>query len=108
MKNYIQPGINLTFPAPVAVLSGGVVIAGEIKGVAAVDAAVGDDVDVVTAGVFDLPKTAANAFALGAVVHWNATTGLATSTASGNTRLGVATEAAPADTGTVRVRLSGF
>lgn len=108
MRNQVQAGENLTFPAPAAVASGGVVIAGEIKGIAAVDAAIGQDVDVVTVGVFDLPKTAANAFALGAAVHWNATTGLATSTASGNTKLGVATEAAPADTATVRCRLSGF
>ncbi|MFN3312582.1 MAG: DUF2190 family protein [Hyphomonas sp.] len=108
MKNYIQPGENLTFPASVAVASGGVVIAGEIKGIAAGDAAIGEDVDVVTVGIFALPKVAANAFALGSAVYWNATTSLATSTASGNTKLGVATEAAPADTATVRVRLSGF
>lgn len=108
MKNYIQPGENLTFPASVAVASGGVVIAGEIKGIAAGDAAIGEAVDVVTVGVFDVPKVAANAFALGAAVHWDAATGLATSTASGNTKLGVAVEAAPASTATVRVRLSGF
>jgi predicted RecA/RadA family phage recombinase len=108
MKNFVQAGSNLTFPAPVAVASGDVVIVGEIKGIAAGAAAIGADVDVVVTGVFDLPKTAANAFALGAAVHWNATTGLATSTASGNTKLGVATEAALADTATVRVRLSGF
>ena len=108
MRNYIQPGDTLTIPAPAAVLSGGVVIAGGIVGIASGDAAPAAPVDVATTGVFELPKTAANAFALGAVVHWNATTSLATSTASGNTKLGVAVEAAPADTATVRVRLSGL
>lgn len=108
MRNYVQRGDTLTIPSPAVVLSGGVVIAGEIKGIAAGHAASGEPVDVQTSGVFELPKVAANAFALGAVVHWDGTAGLATSTASGNTRLGVAVEAAAASTATVRVRLSGF
>lgn len=107
-KNYIQRGDTLTIPAPAAVLSGGVVIAGDIKGIAQGDAAAGVPVDVATRGVWELPKVAANAFTLGGKVYWNATDGLATSTASGNTLLGVAVEAAPADTAAVKVRLSGF
>ena len=108
MRNFIQVGDTLTIPAPAAVLSGGVVIAGEIKGIAAGHAASGAPVDVQTSGVFDLPKVAANTFALGAAVYWDATAGLATTTASGNTKLGVAVEAAAASTATVRIRLSGF
>ncbi|AMY70911.1 DUF2190 family protein [Frigidibacter mobilis] len=108
MKNYIQPGTNLTFSAPAAVASGGVVIAGEIKGIAAGDAAIGEDVDVVTVGVFGLPKVAADAFAVGAVVYWDSTAGLATSTATDNTKLGVAVAVAAASTATVEVRLSDF
>lgn len=108
MRNYVQRGDTLTIPATAAVLSGDVVIAGEIKGIAAGHAASGESVDVQTSGVFDLPKVAATAFALGAVVHWDSTAGLATTTASGNTRLGVAVEAAAASTATVRVRLTGF
>ena len=108
MKNYVQPGDTLTISAPAAVLSGGVVIAGEIKGIAGSHAAVGEAVDVSVTGVFELPKVAANAFTLGAAVHWDAATGLATSTATGNAKLGVAVEAAPASTATVKVRLSGF
>lgn len=107
-KNYIQPGDTLTIPAPAVVLSGDVVIAGDIKGIAQGDAAAGAPVDVATRGVWELPKVAANAFTLGGKVYWNATDGLATSTASGNTLLGVAVEAAPADTASVKVRLSGF
>lgn len=106
--NFVQPGRTLTIPAPVTVASGGVVIAGAIVGIAQGDAVAAAPVDVTTEGVWELPKTAANAFAVGGAVYWNATTSLATSTASGNTKLGVATEAAPADTATVRVRLSGF
>lgn len=108
MRNYIQPGNILTIPAPVTVASGGVVIAGNIIGVAAGDALSGAPVDVDVVGVFDLPKVAANAFALGAAVYWDSTASLATSTATGNTKLGVATAAAAAGTASLPVRLSGF
>lgn len=107
-KNYIQPGDTLTIPAPAAVQSGGVVIAGDIKGIAQGDAISGAPVDVATRGVWELPKVAANAFTLGAKVYFNSTDALATTTASGNTLLGVAVEAAAADTATVKLRLSGF
>ena len=63
--NYIQPGDSLTIPAPAAVASGGVVIAGSIVGIAAGDAESGASVDVVTRGVFTLPKVGANAFTSG-------------------------------------------
>ncbi|MFV0299896.1 MAG: capsid cement protein [Paracoccus sp. (in: a-proteobacteria)] len=99
---------RITISAPAAVASGGVVIAGSIAGIAQGDAAIGAAVDVATSGVWELPKVAATAFTLGAAVYWDGTAGLATSTASGNTRLGVAVEAAAASTGTVKVRLSGF
>nr|WP_295043348.1 DUF2190 family protein [uncultured Paracoccus sp.] len=72
------------------------------------DAASGSTVDVATSGVWTLPKVAANAFTLGAPVYWDATAKLTTSTASGNTTLGVAVEAAAASTGSVKLRLSGL
>jgi predicted RecA/RadA family phage recombinase len=108
MRNLIQPGDTLTIPAPAAVLGGGIVIAGSIRGVAAGDAETGEPVDVVTRGVFTLPKVGADAFALGATVYWDADDALATTTSSGNTALGVAVAAAGASTATVAVRLSGF
>lgn len=108
MRNYIQPGDTLTIPAAEAVLSGGVVIAGEIIGIAAGSGSAGDLIDVATVGVFDVPKVAADAIALGDAVFFDLETELATSTAGDNPKLGVATEAAPADSATVRFRLSGF
>lgn len=104
-RNFIQPGRNLTIPAPATVLSGGVVIAGDIRGVALTDAVAGTPVDVCVVGCWELPKVAANAFTLGAKVYWNATDGLSTTTASGNTLLGYAIEAAPGDSAAVKVRL---
>lgn len=105
MKNYVQRGETLTIPAPAAVLSGGVVIAGSIIGVANGDAAIGDPVDVDVTGVFDLPKVAALAIGLGDVVYWDATNGIVTKTASGNTKLGYATTAAANPSASVSVRL---
>lgn len=107
MRNHIQPGNTLTFPAPAAVISGGVVIAGSIIGVANGDAAEAELVDVDVVGVFELPKVAADDIALGDKVYWTAGTGLATKTAAGSKLLGVATEAAGVDTATVKVRLNG-
>ncbi len=107
-KNFIQPGDTVTIPAPAAVTSGGVVIAGAIIGVAQGDAASGASVDVKTSGVWGLPKVGADVATLGVAIYWNSTSKLATVTASGNTKIGVAVEAAAASTGTVKVRLSGF
>lgn len=103
--NYIQPGRTLTIPAPAAVASGGVVIAGAIVGVAQIDAASGDPVDVDTVGVWALPKVAALAIGLGDVVYWDAEAALVNKTASGNTKLGVAVEAAANPSPLVKVRL---
>jgi predicted RecA/RadA family phage recombinase len=107
MKNYIQRGDTLTLTAPAEIISGGVVIVGSIVGVANGSAAVGAPVDVDTVGVFQLPKVAALAIAAGDVVYWDATNKLVTKTASANTKLGVATEAAANPSANVTVRLSG-
>ena len=104
MKNYIQNGVNLTLPAPEAVVSGQGVVVGSIFGIAAGDAASGADVDLVTEGVFELPKVGANAFALGAKVYFDDATNLATSS---NSYMGVAVAAAIAGAATVKVRLNG-
>ena len=106
--NYVQPGNTVTIPAPAAVQSGGVVIAGAIVGVAQIDADLGADVDVDTVGVWDLPKVSALAVSLGDVIYWDATAGLANKTSASNTKLGVAVAPAANPSGTVRVRLSGF
>lgn len=106
MRNYVHQGRTLTIPAPAAVSSGGVVVAGAIAGVANGAAAIGQLVDVEVEGVFVLPKVAALAIAIGDVVYWDATNKLVTKTAaSGNTKLGVATTVAPNPSAVVSVRL---
>jgi len=107
MKNYVQPGNTLTLTAPAAILSGGVVIVGSIIGVSNGDAANGAPVDVDTVGVFTLPKIAAQAIAAGAIVYWDSDDALVTTAATDNTKLGVATQAAPNPSASVTVRLNG-
>jgi predicted RecA/RadA family phage recombinase len=107
MRNYVQPGDTLTLTAPAEIISGGVVIVGSIIGVANGDAANGAPFDVDTVGVFTLPKVSALGIAAGDVVYWDATAGLVNKTASGNTKLGVATAAAANPSASVTVRLNG-
>ena len=106
MKNYIQPGNNITLNAPADLLSGAGVQIGAIFGVANGDAATGQPVVLSTVGVFDLPKTTANDVTAGAALFWNDTAKEVTTTASGNTRIGVAI-AAKSGAGTVATRLNG-
>lgn len=107
MRNYVQTGVNLTLPAPANVLSGAGVLVGSIFGVASESALSGEDLAIVTRGVFALPKVSALAVAIGDKVYWDDTAKLVNKTASGNTLIGVAVSAAANPSGTVDVRLNG-
>ena len=107
MKNFVQVGDNITIPAPAPVVSGELVIAGSLFGIASTDAETGESVALSTTGVFEMSKVAADDITLGAVAYYDDTTDLVTTTASGNTKIGVAVEAAGNGAGTVRVRLNG-
>ena len=87
-------------------LSGAGVIIGNLFGVANGDAQTGKPVVLSTVGVFDLPKTTANDITVGAALYWNDTAKEVTTTASGNTKIGVAI-AAKSGAGTVATRLNG-
>ncbi|TIS46186.1 DUF2190 family protein [Mesorhizobium sp.] len=105
-KNFIQPGHVITIPAAAVTVSGDVVIAGSIIGIAAGAAAIGDPLDLELEGVWELPKVSALAIALGAKVYWDAAAKLVTTTSAGNTLLGVAVAAAANPSATARVRLN--
>ena len=106
MKNYVQPGENLTLVAPYARASGEGALVGSIFGVASVDVANGAEAVFVTEGVFDLPK-ASGAVTAGAKVYWDNTAKVVTTTATSNTLIGAATQAAAGSDATVRVKLNG-
>jgi predicted RecA/RadA family phage recombinase len=106
MKNFIEAGDTLTVPAPSGgVVSGGVVIIGSLIGIAGSTAAVGVNVAVKTRGVFELPKVSAQAWTVGAPIYWDAGAGNATTTATDNTAIGYATEAAANPSAVGRVRI---
>ncbi len=107
MKNYVQPGDVLTFTAPSGgVVSGGGYQIGQLFVVAAADAEEDEEFEGQIVGVFDLPKTAAQAWTEGALVYWTGTA--VTTTASGNMLIGAAARAELAAATVGRVRLNGI
>ena len=107
MKNFVQIGENITIPAPATVTSGELVIVGSLFGIASTDALTGERVTLSTTGVFEMPKVAADAMTIGAVVYYDESAGLVTLTATENTKIGVAVNDAGNGSGSVRVRLNG-
>ena len=109
MKNYIQPGNTITLAAPAALTSGSGILVGAIFGIAAHDAASGENVETVTTGVFDLNKIGSQAWSGGDKVYWDNTNKRATKIATDNTLIGVCigTVGSGADETTGRVRLNG-
>lgn len=113
MKNYIQPGNNLTVAAPYAVDSGEGVLIGQIFGVACSDALMTAEVDIATVGVFDMAKPSAAVFTVGAPVYFDITSKTcrsgndddSNSAGDNEALIGVAIEAAGAGASTVRVKL---
>ncbi|MDP2358646.1 MAG: DUF2190 family protein [Beijerinckiaceae bacterium] len=109
MKNYIAPGDTVDVAAPYEVASGAGALVGSLFGVATADAANGAPVRLKTTGVFDLAKTSAQAWTVGAKIYWDNSTKLATTTAASgaNALIGVAIAAAANPSAVGRVRLSG-
>lgn len=109
MKNFIQPGLNVTVDAPAGgAASGDGVLIGALFGVAAYTAPAGAPLEIATAGIFYLPKPAGTAFTVGAKLYWNALAKAVTATAAGNAWIGVAVEGANASAPTVKARLNHF
>lgn len=106
MKNFIQHGRSLPVPAPADVLSGALVVVGSLFGVAAFDALSGASVEIVTEGVFDLPKTSAQAWTVGAAIYWDAGNSVCTTTVGSNLKIGHAVAPANNPSAIGRVRLS--
>jgi len=108
MTNYIQPGNNITVPAPVGgVTSGQLVVIGSLIGVASTTQAAGVNVEIVTTGVFDLPAKPTDEFAVGDLLYWDAANSYLTKTAGTGSKplVGVAVSAKPASVAIVRCKL---
>lgn len=103
MKNYVQPGENITLAAPYDVASGAGALVGSIFGVAQETVLSGADVVLVRRGVFDLAKVSAQAWTVGAKIYWDNAAKVCTTVSTSNTLIGAAAAAAanPSATGTV-------
>lgn len=106
MKNFVQPGENLTLVAPRKLTSGAGFLVGSIFAVASTDAESGATVVGVTEGVLDIAK-AAGAVTPGAKAYWDNTAFVVTTNASGTVPIGAFTQAAASGDATGRVKLTG-
>jgi predicted RecA/RadA family phage recombinase len=105
-RNYIQPGRVLTVPAPTGgAVSGAPVLIGALFGVAQHDAAQGQDLEILTEEVVELPKATPLAIDLGDRLFWNASDGVLDKTATAQVCVGVAVLPAASADATVRVKL---
>lgn len=103
--NYVQRGDALNYTAGADIKSGDFVLIGAIGGVAKTDIANGKSGAVHIKGVFSVAK-ASGAVTQGAKLYWNSTNSNLTTTASGNTFVGVAAEAAASGDASVKVLLN--
>lgn len=108
MNNYVQPGDHLTITAAADLASGEAVAAGLLVGIAQEAVASGADVVIVTKGVFEVPKTSAQAWTVGQAVYLIPSTGVfTTATTAANIFAGVAAAVAANPSATGLVRLNG-
>lgn len=105
MKNFIQTGANISVIAAAAASAGDPVLMGALFGVATSDAAIGETVTLVRGGVFELPKTSAQAWTVGAKIYFDGTE--CTTVVSTNKLIGVAVAAAADPSATGIVLLDG-
>lgn len=105
-QNYVESGdvLDYTAGSGETINSGDLVIKGDIIGVALGKATEGQTVAIRCEGVFTLPK-ATGAITLGAKVYWVTADSNVSTTASGNTLIGVAWGAQASGDTTVKVRL---
>ena len=109
MKNFIQRGDMITVTAPTGgVTSGRGVLIGNLFGVAATTTAEGENVEIATVGVYELPKLASAVIAAGGRVAWDDTAKQVVLPGTGMVPIGIATVAAGNGVATVRVRLDGM
>lgn len=106
-KNYIQSGKTVTVPAPYDVASGAGALVGKLFGIATIAAKSGDDVEIKLDGVWELPKTSAQAWTVGADIYWDDTAKVCTTVNTSNTLVGKALAVAANPSATGIVRLNG-
>jgi predicted RecA/RadA family phage recombinase len=108
MKNFIGVGNRVTVTATAVVTSGQAVLIGSLFGIAENAAAIGEPLVLVMSGIYDLTKTASQAWTVGQLIYWDVATSRVTNVVATNKVVGVAILAVGAGAGetTGRVRLT--
>lgn len=107
MKNAQKRAYVVTVTAPSAVSADQGVLVGSLFGVAVSSAASGEQVEIARVGQFLLAKESGQAWTQGAKIYWDNTNKRCTTTATGNTLVGVAAAAAASADTTGVVILDG-
>ena len=107
MQNYLGEGDSIIITAPTAVVSGQPLLVGVMFGICLASAAAGQSVEFWLKGIYQLAKNSAEVWTVGAAIYWDNTNLVATMTSSGNTKIGVATDAAANPSSVGNVRLNG-
>lgn len=104
--NFVQEGKTLNYtPSGDDIASGDFVLIGTIGGIAKTDIADGKTGAVHISGVYSVPK-ASGAVTQGAKLYWSTANSNLTTTATDNTIVGVAAEAAASGDATVKILLN--
>lgn len=103
---FVQRGDTVDYTPSGNVAAGTVVVQGDLIGITTRAIAANVLGALSVSGVFDVAKNTGVTYSAGAILYWDDTNNVVTTTASGNKQLGkVVLAAASADT-TVRVRLT--
>ena len=108
MKNFMGVGNRVTLTAAAVTTSGQPVLIGSLFGIAENAAAIGDPLVRAMNGIYDLPKTASQAWTVGQLIYWDVATSRVTNVVGTNKLVGVAVLAVGAGAGEIigRVRLT--
>lgn len=104
MATFIQRGDVIDYTAGSAVAAGDVITVGSGVGIAQYDIAAGETGAISITGVYEFPL-AAGPVGLGDELYWDASTGVATASATGNTRIGFAVAAVATGGTAVRIKI---
>lgn len=105
---FVQDGAAVDYTPVADVLSGTVVVQGDLVGVTRTDIPANQRGSLAVEGVFDFTKSTAggSALAAGTTVYWDNVAKVATATAASNKQIGKVVKAAVDADATVRARLN--
>jgi predicted RecA/RadA family phage recombinase len=103
---FVQDGKYIDHTPGGALVSGDVVVQGDLVGVVLRPLAAGELGALAVDGVFDFTKNTGVAYTVGQILYWDDTNNVVTATALGNKQIGKVVRAAATTDTTVRMRLS--